>query len=595
MTEQSRREADATDKSTLSETDRNAAIDRLYDVALDPARYEALLDQWESAIRPLREHADFDAPRLLDDPLIAGHFDRASAFLDRVDMSSEADEIENILAPFDRVAAFVMDADQGIRAVNQAARAHLGLTTGAKLSDLPINPEDLDAVRRTLRSVLSDSPENTAILRVRSAQKGQYTVLRLQLCATADGQPLVLAASNEVGWPEGFRGILRQAFGLTAAEADVVRALVECGSLAEIAEQRSRSLDTVRAQVKSILSKTETHSQVELVRLTLSMMDIMSLTLDAAPGPRVVSRGYGALEERTYKTLISADGRRHDYLVLGDPNGRPLLYLPLDYGLMRWPAPAEAEAKRRGIRVIVPVRPGYGLSDSVPKKGDYDTALLSDTWAVLDAEGVTRCPVLTLGGDSYYGFQMALQKPERITAIIGCAGVLPLTRREQFERMEKWHRFILAGAKYTPHLLPFMVKAGFLLARKIGKRGFVHAVYGQCPADVETFENPDVFEAMVTGSEVALSEEHIAHAAFSAQILGRQQTDWSADLTALKGQLPVIFMNGLQDPQVPEATLREFQRDYTWIDYREYDDAGQLVFFRHWRDALDILSPFLAD
>lgn len=595
MTKSSRKDAGKRDNSTLSDTDRNAAIDRLYDVALDPARYEALLDHWESAIRPLREHADFDAPRLLDDPLIAGHFDRASAFLDRVDTSGEPDEIERILAPFDRVAAFVMDAEQGILAANDAARRHLKIKAGARLSDLPINPEDIDAVRRTLRSVLSDSRENTAILRVRSARKGQFTVLRLQLCATADGKPLVLAASNEVGWPGGFRDILRQAFGLTAAEADVVRALVECGSLAEIAEQRSRSLDTVRAQVKSILSKTETHSQVELVRLALSMMDIMSLTLDAAPGPRVVSRGYGELEELTYKSLISADGRRHDYLVLGAPKGRPLLYLPLDYGLMRWPAPAEAEATRLGIRVIVPVRPGYGLSDPVPKKGDYDAALLADTRAVLDAEGVTRCPVLTLGGDSYYGFQLALQQRERITALIGCAGVLPLTRREQFERMEKWHRFILAGAKYTPHLLPFMVKAGFLLARKIGKRGFIHAVYGQCPADVETFENPEVFEAMVTGSEVALSEDHIAHAAFSAQILGRQQTDWSEDLAALKGRLPVIFMNGLQDPQVPEATLREFQRDHDWIDYREYDDAGQLVFFRHWRDALDILSPFLAD
>ena len=188
------------------------------------------------------------------------------------------------------------------------------------------------------------------------------------------------------------------------------------------------------------------------------------------------------------------------------------------------------------------------------------------------------------------GFSWRWTGPGAITALVACAGVLPLTRREQFERMEKWHRFILAGAKYTPHLLPFMVKAGFLLARKIGKRGFVHAVYGQSPADVDTFENPDVFEAMVTGSEVALSEDHSAHAAFSTQLLGRQQTDWSEDLERLRGRLPVIFMNGLQDPQVPEATLREFQAEYDWIDYRIYADAGQLVFFRHWRDVLDVIS-----
>ena len=92
---------------------------------------------------------------------------------------------------------------------------------------------------------------------------------------------------------------------------------------------------------------------------------------------------------------------------------------------------------------------------------------------------------------------------------------------------------------------------------------------------------------IATGSEVALSEDHSAHAAFATQLLGRQKDDWSADVDAVRDSLPVIFMNGLQDPQVPEGTLREFRQDYDWIDYREYDDAGQLVFFRHWRDARD--------
>jgi DNA-binding CsgD family transcriptional regulator/pimeloyl-ACP methyl ester carboxylesterase len=591
MTQRSRQ--DTTQTPTLSDTDRNATIDRLYDVALDPSRYEALLDHWESAIGPLRAQADFQSPQFLDDPLIEGHFERASTFLDRVDTGDETKEIEAILAPFDRVAAFVLDRSQNIRAANATAKTLMGLHTGTALRDLPINPEDIEAVRSTLRGLFSDGPEDSAILRVRSRQKAHFMVLRLQICATRDGTPLVLAASNEVGWPDGFRHILRKAFDLTGAEADVVRGLVACCSVTEIAQQRGRSVDTIRAQIKSILGKTETHSQVELVRLALSMMDMVSLTVEAAPGLRVVSRGSGTLEEREFRSLVTPDGRRLDYLVLGDPDGRPMLYLPLDYGLVRWPAPAEAEATRRGIRVIVPIRAGYGQSDAVPKATDYDTALVKDTLLVLDAEKAASCPILSLGGDSYYATMLALAAPDRFTAIIACAGVLPLTRREQYERMEKWHRFILAGAKYTPHLLPFMVKAGFLLARKIGKRGFIHAVYGQCPADVETFENPDVFEAIVTGSEVALSDTHSAHDAFSRQVLGRQKLDWSDEINSLRATHPVIFLNGTEDPQVPLATLREFQRDFDWIDYRVYDESGQLVFFRHWRDALDICEAHL--
>ena len=168
-----------------------------------------------------------------------------------------------------------------------------------------------------------------------------------------------------------------------------------------------------------------------------------------------------------------------------------------------------------------------------------------------------------------------------------------MTRKEQFERMEKWHRFILAGAKYTPHLLPFMVKAGFLLARKIGKRGFLHAVYGNSPADVATFEDPEVFEALVTGSEVALSETHSAHDSFSKMLLGAQNGDWSADVDAVRGQLPVIFLNGADDPQVPAKTLEDFKTDHDWIDFRFYDDCGQLLFFRKWAEVLAILEKFL--
>ncbi len=590
-----RKQPENQDPSNLPDDDRDAAIDRLYDVALDPTRYEALLDLWENAVSPLRAQADFKAPRLLDDPLIASHFRRASAFLDRVDTVGLTDEVHEILAPFERVAAFILDGDLKVRAANDAAQTRLALNRSAQLSDLPINADDIDAVSRTVHTLISQSSKSTAVLRVRSRERGNFVVLRLQRCTIADGTPLVLAASNEVGWPEGFRDILRSAFDLTSAEADVVHALVECCSVTEIATQRGRSVDTIRAQIRSILSKTETHSQVELVRLALSVMDMANLAIESAPGPRVVSRGYATLEERRYRSVVTPDGRRLDYLLLGDPDGAPVLFMPLDYGLVRWPASAEADAQRRGLRIIVPVRAGYGLSDPLPKHENYDAALIRDVIQVLDTAGVEKCPILTMGSDTFYGFQLPLAHPDRFTALIACAGVLPMTRREQFERMEKWHRFILAGAKFTPHLLPFMVKAGFVLARKIGKRGFIHAVYGNCPADVATFEDPEVFEAMVTGSETALSDSHSAHDAFSRMLLGRQRDDWTADVNALRGRLPVTFINGTQDPQVPLGTLHEFQQEHDWINYQVYEDSGQLVFFRHWRSVLDAVGKFLQE
>jgi hypothetical protein len=229
----------------------------------------------------------------------------------------------------------------------------------------------------------------------------------------------------------------------------------------------------------------------------------------------------------------------------------------------------------------------------VPKSADYDLCATRDTVQIMKAEGVDQCPVIALGSDSYYACALAAEADVDLTAIIACGGSLPMTKKVQYERMEKWHRFIMGGARYTRHLLPFMVKAGFYLARKIGKRGFVHAVYGNNPADIETFENPEVFEAMVTGSETALTDTHSSHEAFSRMVMGGQQGDWSDLANSLKGRAPVIFMNGAQDPQVPLETLAEFRADFDWIDYRLYDDAGQLVFFRHWHDVLDEVEKYL--
>lgn len=575
--------------------DLSATISRVYDVALDPSRLEHLLDHWETALAPLRGEVSLNTPLLLDDAEIRAHFARASAFLDRLEQESEAqvDSLDALLAPLGKTAGLLFGPGGVVLAANAAALAGLGVQVGDRAQQLPVPDEDASAMLECVTGLLSPFGRSTALLRLQSLRDGQVLVLRLQRCQGPDGTPLVLAATSLLHWPDGFDALLREAFDLTGAETDIIAAMVQGQSLTEIAEKRGRSLNTVRAQLRAILMKTETHSQVELLRLVLSMMDMVELTERADPGPRQVSRGVGGLPERPYLSITTLDGRRLDYLILGDPAGAPVLYMPTDYAFLRWPAPMEAEAAARGMRVIVPVRAGYGYSDPLPQRQDFDAALVRDVLQILDAQQVARCPIVSFGCDSFYAIQIARAAPGRITAIIACAGMLPMTRREQIERMEKWYRFIIAGARYTPHLLPFMVKAGFALARKIGKRGFIHAIHGNCEADLRTFEQTEVFDAMVIGSEAALTDTFSAHEAFSRQVLGRQNTDWSEDVAQLKGQLPIIYLNGAHDPQVPLATLREFQQAHDWIEFCVYPDCGQLVLFAKWRDVLGLLTRFL--
>jgi len=571
----------------------DALIDRLYEVAVDPSRYEALLDHWEAMIRPQRAAANQAGSPTLGLKQFEGHFRRADEVLERVIRDRPTSDAAAMLARIERAAAFAADASLTVTAVNAAGSSVLGITRGARLADLALSEGEADLLCAQIARMLRSNGTESVVLRVRTIRADRLIVLHLRLVRPETEPAFVIAVTSELGWPAGFTDLLRGAFDLTPAEAEVMRALAEGQALSDVATTRGRSIDTVRAQLKSIMAKTETRSQSELVRLTLSTMELAQFSDTATAGLPATSTGFDTLEPRPFQSLTLSDGRRMDYLILGDPQGRPCLFFPLDYGLVRWPASAEAEAARRGIKIIVMVRAGYGESSSIPRGLPYIAQSVDDVAQLLDHLGAGPLPLMTLGGDSFLAIAFHAAYPDRVRALICCAGVLPLHRPAQYERMEKWHRFILAGARYTPHLLPFMVKAGFALARRLGKRGFVHVVYGKSPADVATFEIPEVFEAMVCGSDVSLSETHSAHDAFAREVISHETTDWTDEVAALQTSVPVHFLNGLQDPQVPAATLREHQQDYPWIDFRVYPDAGQLLFFLKWRDALALLERYV--
>ncbi len=380
----------------------DGAIEWFYDVALGPLRMETLVDDWESAVALLRTNADFDAPDLLIDRKIMGHFERAKVILARAESDTSLDQVDLALSPFKSVAAFVVDRYLKIKATNDIAVSTLGLGHGKQIRDLLFQPADLENVFRLIRRLLANDREDSAILSLRATESTQITIFRLELFHDIDGHPFVILAANGINWPTGLNTTLTQVFGLTTAETDVLRSLVESGSINDVAIARGRSVDTIRGQIKSILSKTETRSQVELVRLTMSIMEVSGVQQEHGGSSQKMHRGYAKLADLAFRTIVLPDGRKVDYLVLGDPVGRPLLYLSTDIGLIRWPAQAEVEAARRGLRVIVPIRPGYGGSDPVADDVDYAGILVSDAVRVLDAEQVEICPILSIADDSCY-------------------------------------------------------------------------------------------------------------------------------------------------------------------------------------------------
>lgn len=569
------------------EDNRSEIIERIYDVVVDPLRYEAMLDVWERRLSALRLRADDEAVLPIgDDPGIDAHLNRADVFIQRLlDMQADAGRSPLDL---DVKATFTVDRGLTVQGLNEAARAALSLRKGDTLERLPLRPEDVASLAAAIRKQAAGRAAEPALLRFTSAESERSILFHVSRQTGAAPEPAhVVVRTTELGWPQHLSGAIRDAFGLTGAEVEIVRALTEGRTLREIAQDRSRSLATVRTQVATVLAKTETHSQAELIRLTLGLMDVVG----TVPAHGEGEPGSAELAAIPFQTRMTSDGRRSDWIEFGDPKGRPCLFLPLDYALIRWPREAEIAAAQRGIRVIVPVWAGYGHSSPLPARlRSYTDGTVADLAGLLDHLGIARVAVIALAADLRFGMALALRRPGLVTGILGCSAALPVMNARQYERMGKWHRFILANARYAPRILPFLVRSGFALARAVGKESFFRSVNASSPADLRTFSIPSVRAAILLGSEVCLGAQHSAHEAFARTCID-SETNWADLVRACP--VKVRLLQGSEDPQTPAETVRELAKEFPDLDITIVEDAGQLLFFQEWSRALDELEPML--
>jgi DNA-binding CsgD family transcriptional regulator len=163
-------------------------------------------------------------------------------------------------------AAFVLDGFGQVIATSAKAAEHLGVDAGLRLRAgrlTALDARDDAALQAAIRGAVRRYPradKATQEVAIRRPTPGPISVLRITPLPEHPESSAMGAAALVVA-----RHSLAQ--HLTAAERAILAMLVEGRGIAEIAELRGASRETVRSQLKFIYAKAEVSSRGELLAL----------------------------------------------------------------------------------------------------------------------------------------------------------------------------------------------------------------------------------------------------------------------------------------------------------------------------------------
>jgi pimeloyl-ACP methyl ester carboxylesterase/DNA-binding CsgD family transcriptional regulator len=482
-----------------------------------------------------------------------------------------------------RSAAMILSDRGVVVAANRSAHALFGLCPSAHIRTMPFREGDLLELADRVSAAAATGLDE--LVQIRRTESNRTVAVHLRPIAGPKSARQVLAVSSEHLWTDDVSRVLSRAFGLSNAELGVLRLLAAGETVGEVASRTGRRVGTVRSQLHALLAKTGTRTQAELMRIAALLLT--SVPSFAEPIHSALTRP----SARRNRVMHLSDGRRMDVVTYGHPTGRPLVWLQSTLGLHLLPVEAETNLAQRGIRVVVPIRAGYGESDPPPPDRDPFELAVVDTLDLVSRLRVDHITVVAPTDDIRIALMLAQADPARIEHIVGIGAGFPILTPAQYQRMHAVGRFFRACARHTPGTLPFIAKAFRAIMLRHGTEDFFRRTLRSIPGDERAFSNRDVADAVAAGFAYTFGTSATCEAAFCADLV-RLHADWPPGLGDVR--CPVTLIHGEQDGNAPFETALEYCAMYPRWRYIGFPDEGQLVAYARWAEVFDIIDGAFA-
>jgi len=558
-------------------------IDELYALVSAPDQYDSFMLSLQEKLDGLPARGDSEIAR---QDAIAGHMQRASALIDiitpwRRDMDVELHGILSMRMQ----AMLAIGADDRVVDANDAAKVLYNLTPGSEITDLPLDEEDAATLRRIVQDTVRyravrNAPNNVLRLRNRDSGRSILVTVDPHISKVTD-ETFAILKTSDVGWPSHLGPILQDLFDLTRAEVEIVRMMVEGDKVQDIARRRCSAVKTVRSQLSAIFAKTDTASQMDCVRMVFGL----SLMHDVDEGQLVAARIQAAQSTPFFprddqrKVLDLPNGRRIDYSVFGAPEGRPVLFYHCQAFGDVWFKDAVEAASSAGLKIIAPLRPGFGHTTLYDGDASEPRAFVPNIRALLDHLDVQAAPLISVSSGLVHGLAAAELMPDRILSITATHPLLPVLTDADLEGTNGYNYLIPHTRLHFPQAVRFLCKAGFAFVTSAGPGAFGKAVMRASPKDTEWISRPDILPVMEQGRRI---HQHQGYVGNFGDI--NYRGDWR-DLLR-NAPVPVRLVIGEDDRNVQWRSAREWSDELPHVSLHIMPNSGYMVHHQHYSQIL---------
>jgi pimeloyl-ACP methyl ester carboxylesterase len=261
------------------------------------------------------------------------------------------------------------------------------------------------------------------------------------------------------------------------------------------------------------------------------------------------------LESNTVDHFLMRTGRKLEVREYGDSRGHPAFFFHGLIGSHHQASYIADDAKRTGLRIIAPNRPGVGMSEFIRRRSPVDA--VADVEDVARALGLDEFSVIGISGGTPYALAVLHHLRDRVRTATVISGMGPMWLRGALAGMESRRRaFLEIGARFPRLALRAFQKASTRFQES--PEGLLDGLIRTwSAADQKVFTRKDVYELFLRDLHQVFTEGN-GEAGLSHELSMYRYCGFS--LTDLPRDKRVTLWHGLEDIIVPPAMTWKMAR-----------------------------------